>query len=115
MKLNMICIKFHQKIKKTLNFGLFRFLRFLKSKKARVFRSHFPALETSQLMILLPIISGDLHKSYSFITFVLSIFTGHAETFCNHMILQAVPCPLSLTTISRGFEAEHLAYWMPKQ
>jgi len=39
---------------------------------------------------------------------MLSIPSGWAETVHTHIILQAVSCPFTLTTIFRGFEREVL-------
>ena len=44
--------------------------------------------------------------SQSPVILILNILTGQAKTHCTHMVLRAVPCPLRLTAILRGCEAE---------
>ena len=47
-----------------------------------------------------------LLDSQSPVILILSILTGQAKTLCTHMVLWAVSCPLTLTTIPRGFEED---------
>jgi len=44
--------------------------------------------------------------SQSLIILILSILAGQADTLRTYMAVWTVPCPLTLTAIPRGFEAE---------
>ena len=51
--------------------------------------------------------------SQSPVIFILSILTGQAETHCIHGVLRAVPCPVTLISIPRGFKAEVFTHRIP--
>ena len=68
------------------------------------FNGHFPGK---------PGLAGYPLDFQSPVTYCACILTGQAKTLCTRIVLQAVLCPLTLTTIPRGFEAEFFMGWMP--
>ena len=68
------------------------------------FNGHFPGK---------PGLAGCPLNFRSPVILILSILKRQAKTLHTHMVLWAVPCTLTLTTIPRGFEAEVITGWMP--
>ena len=58
-----------------------------------------------------PGLAGCPFDSQSPVILILSILTGQAKTVRTHTVLRTVPCPLTLTAITRGFEAEVFAFY----